>query len=54
MRIPGILMRLASRWVLLRLQELLLEPTVPAGLEQYSLAIENGLQSLNVLMRWGV
>jgi hypothetical protein len=45
MRIPGIFMRLGSRWTLLQLQELLPEPTGLAALEQYSQAIENGLQS---------
>jgi hypothetical protein len=52
MRIPGILMRLASRWVSLRLQMLSLEPTVLAGLEQYSQATENASQSSNASTRW--
>jgi hypothetical protein len=40
----GYLMKPASRWVLLLLRELLLEPTELAGLGQYSQAIENGLR----------
>ena len=54
MKIPGILMKLVSKWVLLQLQKLLLELIMLAGLEQYSQAIKNGLQLLNALMQWGV
>ena len=46
----GILMKLASKWVLLRQRKLLLELTVLAGLEQYSQVIENGLLSLRLLI----
>jgi hypothetical protein len=42
MRIPGILMKLASRWVFLQLHKLLQEQIGLAGLEQYSQAIESG------------
>ena len=54
MKISRILMKPASKWALLQLQELLLEPIELAGPERYSQAIENGLQLLSVLMRWGV
>jgi len=51
MKIPRILIRQASRWALLQLQELLPEPTILAGLGQYSQAIKNRLQLLSILMR---
>ena len=47
-RIPGILIKLATRWVLLQLRKSLLELIGLANLEQYSQAIGNRLQLLNV------
>ena len=51
MMISGISMKLAFRWVLLQLRELLLEPIKLDELEQYSQTIENRLRSLSALMQ---